>query len=136
MPGAEVVRAEVRVAPAGGAAVAAHELAEDRRRRDAAHEVDAEVAVKRRGDVVVAHRPRDADGGRLVAAPGVVAPGQLPGLEEQVPALLDEPRGEHVAVEADEVLAVEAQLARLGLAHERAGPAHGRHAARIPALPD
>ena len=59
---------DVAVAPAGRAVLAAHVLREDPPRLDAARDVDAHVALERRADVVRAHRRRDADGGRLVAA--------------------------------------------------------------------
>src|SRR5213592_4735797 len=46
----------------------AHVLREDPPRLDAARDVHAHVAVQRRSDVVGAHRRRDPDGRRLVAA--------------------------------------------------------------------
>ena len=68
---------------------AAHVLGEDPPGLDAAHDVDAHVAVQRRADVVGPHRRRDAHRGGLVPAPGVEAAGDLPLLVEDVAALLD-----------------------------------------------
>ena len=89
---------------------AAHVLGEDPPRLDAAGDVDAHVAVERRADVVRAHRRGDADRGGLVAAAGVERAGDLALPVEDVPALLDRARDQHVAVDAEQVLAVEARL--------------------------
>ena len=101
---------------------AAHVVGEDPPRLDAARDVHAHVAVKRRADVVRPHRGRDADRGRLVAAARVERAGDLSLPVEDVAALLDAAREEHVAVDPEQVLAVEAPLphlleraARLGL---------------------
>ena len=88
---------------------AAHVLREHAPRLDAARDVDAHVAVERRPDVVRAHGGRDADGRGLVPAARVEASGDLPLLVEDVAALLDRAREQHVAVDAEEVLAVEAR---------------------------
>ena len=109
-PEVRVGQVDVAVAAARRAVDAAHELREDLPRLDAAHDVDAHVAVERRADVLRAHRGRDADGSRLVAAPGVERAGDLPLLVEDVPALLDPARQQHVPVDAEEILAVEACL--------------------------
>ncbi len=60
-----------------------------------------------------AHRGRDADGRGLVPAAGVEGARDLPLLVEDVAALLDPARDQHVAVDAEEVLAVEACLLHL-----------------------
>ena len=98
---------DVAVAAARRAVGAAHVLREDPPRLDAARDVDAHVAVERRADVVRPHRRRDADGGGLVAAARVERAGDLALLVERVAALLDRARDEHVAVRAEQVLAVE-----------------------------
>ena len=59
-------------------------------------DVDAHVAVQRRPDVLAAHRGGDADGGRFVAAARVEGAGNLSLLVEDVPALLDPAREQHV----------------------------------------
>ncbi len=103
----------VPVAAARGAVLAAHVLREDPPGLDSACDVHAHVAVEGCPDVVRPHRRRDADGRRLVAAPGVEGAGDLPLLVEDVTALLDPPRGEHVAVDREEILAVEAGVLHL-----------------------
>ena len=77
----------------------AHVLREDAPRLDPTRDVDAHVALERRPDVVRPHRGRDADGGRLVAAPRVERARDLPLLVEDVAALLDPARHQHVAVQ-------------------------------------
>src|SRR4029078_680128 len=58
-------------------------------------------------DVVRAHRRRDPYRRGLVASPGVERAGDLALLVEDVAALLEDPRDEHVAVDPEEVLAVQ-----------------------------
>src|SRR5205823_14713045 len=89
---------------------AAHVLCEDPPGLDAARDVDAHVAVERGADVLVVHRGRDADRSRLVAASRVEGAGDLALLVEDVAALLDSARDQHVPVDAEEVLAVETCL--------------------------
>ena len=110
---AEVRVGHVHVAvPALGRAVgAAHVLREDPPGLDAARDVDAHVAVERRADVLRAHRGGDADRGGLVPAARVERAGDLALLVEDVAALLDPARDQHVAVDGEQVLAVEACLA-------------------------
>ena len=91
-PGSKSFERRLESRPCVAPPVAAHELAEDRRRPHPADDVHAQVAVQRRRHVVVSHGGGDADRGGLVAPPGVVAAGQLAGLEEQVPTLLDQAR--------------------------------------------
>ena len=74
---------------------------------------------------------RDADGGGLVAAARVERARDLALPVEDVPALLDAARDQHVAVDAEEVLAVEACLADLlqradglGFPGDRHGASH------------
>jgi hypothetical protein len=100
----------VAVASARRASLAAHVLGEDPPWLDAAGDVDTHVAVERRADVVRPHRGRDADGGALVAAAGVERARDLALLVEDVAALLDPTGDEQVAVDAEQVLAVEARL--------------------------
>ena len=57
-----------------------------------------------------AHRRRDADGGRFVAAARIERARDLALPVQDVPALLDAAGDQHVAVDAEEVLAVEALL--------------------------
>ena len=96
---------------AGGQPVgAAHVLGEDAPRLGAAGDVHAHVALDRRAHVVGAHGGRDADRRRLVAAAGVEAAGDLALAVEDVAALLDPARDQHVAVDLEEILAVEVGL--------------------------
>jgi hypothetical protein len=90
--------------------------------------VDSHVAVERRADVVRAHRGADADGCGLVPASRVERPGDLPLLVEDVPPLLDPAGDEHLAVDREQVLAVEACLLHLLERAQRLGFAYG-HAA-------
>ena len=91
-PGRHVLGAEVRIAPVRRAADASHVLAEHAPRLDAAVEVQAEVAVQRRGHVLRRHGRGDADGRPLVALAGVERARQLALLEEHVPALVEPAR--------------------------------------------
>ena len=77
-----------------------------------------------------AHRGRDADRRRLVPAARVERAGDLPLAVEDVPALLDPARDQHVAVDAEQVLAVEARLLHLLERAARLGYARDRHADR------
>src|SRR6185503_8920032 len=79
-------------------------------RLDPPDDVHPHVAVQRSADVLGAHRRRDADRSGLVPAAGVEAPGNLPLLVEDVAALLDPAGEEHVTVDPEQVLAVEARL--------------------------
>jgi hypothetical protein len=108
---------------------AAHVLGEDPPRLDAPHDVDAHVAVKRCPHVLRPHRRSDADGSCLVAAPGVEGAGDLSLAVQDVAALLDPSRHEHVAVDAEQVLAVEARLAHLVQRPHRACLSCDRHRA-------
>jgi hypothetical protein len=96
-------------------------------RPDAARDVHAHVAVQRRADVVGAHRRPDAHRRRLVAAAGVEGAGDLPLAVEDVAALLDAARDEHVPVDAEEVLAVEPRFLDLAEGADRFGLACDRH---------
>jgi hypothetical protein len=120
---------DVAVAAACRAALAAHVLGEDPPRLDAARHVDAHVAVERRADVVRAHRGGDADGGALVPAPRVERARDLPLLVEDVTAFLDPARDQEVAVDAEEVLAVEARFPYLMQRADRLGFTNGHRAA-------
>jgi hypothetical protein len=68
-PELRVGHVDVPVLAARRPVAAAHELREDPPRLDAAHDVDAHVAVERRPDVVGAHRGGDADGRAFVPRP-------------------------------------------------------------------
>jgi hypothetical protein len=92
---------------------AAHVLRKDPPWLHAAHDVDAHVPMQRRPDVLRAHRGRDADRGCLVAAARVERAGDLSLAIEDVAALLDPAGDEHVAVDAEQILAVESRLAHL-----------------------
>ena len=105
-----VAEVDVAVAAVRRPVVAAHVLREDPPRLDAARDVHAHVALQRAADVVGAHGRADSDGGRLVAAAGVEGARDLPLLVEDVAALLDPARREHVPVEAEQVLAVQPDL--------------------------
>ena len=118
--------------PFVGPSRAAHVLGEDPPRLDAARDVHAHVAVERRADVVGAHRRRDADGGGLVAAARVERAGDLALPVEDVPALLDPARDQHVAVDAEQVLAVEAGLLDLLQRADRLGSRRDRHVNSVP----
>src|SRR5205814_698765 len=95
---------------------------------DAAGDVDAHVAVERRADVVRPHRGRDAHRRGLVPASGVERAGDLALPVEDVAALLDPARDQHVAVDAEEVLAVEARLLDLRDRADGLGLSRYRHA--------
>ena len=125
-PEPRVAEMDVPVATARRPVGAAHVLREDPPRLDAAGDVDAHVALQRAADVVGPHRARDSDGGGLVAASGVERARDLALLVEDVAALLDPARRQHVAIHAEEVLAVEAYILHL---LERAD------AAPLPVLP-
>src|SRR6476661_2959333 len=88
-----------------------HVLGEDPPGLDTARDVDAHVAMERRAHVLRAHRGGDADRGGLVPAAGVERARDLALLVEDVAALLDPARDEHVAVDGEQVLAVETCLA-------------------------
>ena len=98
---------DVSVPAARGAVDPAHELREHAPGLDAADDVDAHVAVQRGTDVLRAHCRGYADGGRFVPAAGVEAARDLPLLVEDVAPLLDSAGEDEVAVDAEEVLAVE-----------------------------
>ena len=98
-----------------------HVLGEDSPRLDAAHDVDAHVAVERRADVVGAHRGRDADGARLVSPSRVERAGDLALAVEDAAALLDPAGHQHVRVDAEEILAVESCLSNLFQRADRLG---------------
>jgi hypothetical protein len=109
-----------------------HVLREDAPRLDAARHVHAHVAVQRRADVVRPHRRRDTDGRGLVPATRVERARDLPLLVEDVAALLDPARDQHVPVDAEQVLAIEAGFLhfaqrgdRLGLSDSHANPRRG-----------
>jgi hypothetical protein len=120
----------VAVPPARRPVLASHVLGEDPPRLDAARDVDPHVAVQRRADVVPAHRGRDSDRRRLVPAAGVERAGDLALLVEDVAALLDAARDQHVAVDRQQVLAVETCFADLVQGADRLGFARDRHARR------
>ena len=126
-PELRVGHVHVAVTAAGRAVLAAHVLREDPPGLDTARHVDAHVAVERRADVVRAHRGRDTDGGALVAAAGVERARDLPLLVEDVAALLDPARDQQVAVDAEQILAVEARLSHFIQRAERLCLAY-RHA--------
>jgi hypothetical protein len=125
---AVVRHVNISVAAARWTVRAAHVLGEDPPRLDPSHHVDTHVAVERRADVVGPHGRRDTHRGRLVPAPRVEAPGDLPLAVENVAALLDAAGEEHVAIDAEQVLAVEARLAHLLQRADRLGFARNRHA--------
>ncbi len=104
---------DVAVATLGRPVGATHVLGEDPPRLDTAGDVDAHVAVERRPDVVRPHRGRNTDRRGLVSAPGVERARDLPLLVEDVTALLDPARDHHVAVDPEQVLAVESRLLHL-----------------------
>jgi hypothetical protein len=91
----------------------AHVLREDPPRLDAARDVHAHVAMQRRADVLCAQCGPDANGGRFVPTSRVERPGDLPLLVEDVPAFLDPARQQHLAVDTEQVLAVETRFADL-----------------------
>ena len=76
-----------------------------------------------------AHRRRDADRRGLVAAAGVERAGDLPLPVEDVPALLDPARDQHVPVDAEQVLAVEARVPDLAQGADRLRSRGDRHRA-------
>ena len=106
-------------------------LREDPPRLDAARDVDAHVAVRaacrRRPAPIAVATPTAA---RLVPAARVEGAGDLALLVEDVAALLDPARDQHVAVDGEEVVAVETRLPHLGQRPDRSGFARDRHEAR------
>ena len=112
-PQAGVAEVDVAVAAARRAVRATHVLGEDAPRLDAARDVDAHVALQWGTDVVRAHRGRHTDRGRLVPAARVEGPRDLALLVEDVAALLDPARDQHVAVDAEEILVDEAGVLHL-----------------------
>src|SRR5205085_9224282 len=106
---------------------AAHVLREDPPRLDPPNDVDAHVAMERRADVVGAHRRRDPHGGGLVAAPGVERAGDLALPVEDMAALLHPAGDEEVAVDGQQVLAVEPRLPDLTQRADRLGFPRDRH---------
>ena len=118
---------DVAVATVRRPVLAPHVLREDPPRLDTAHDVDSHVAMERSPHVLWPHRRRDADGGGFVAAPGVEGAGNLALAVEDVAPLLDAARDEHVAVGAEQVLAVEARLAHLVERPDRARLSCDRH---------
>jgi hypothetical protein len=125
-----VSHVHVPVLALGGAVGPAHVLREDAPRLDAADDVHAHVAMERRADVVGAHRGCDADGRGLVPSPRVEGAGDLPLAIEDVAALLDPAGQDHVAVDAEQVLAVEASLADFLQRADRLGFTGDRHRGR------
>jgi hypothetical protein len=109
----------------------AHVLREDPPGLDAACDVDAHVPVERRAHVVRPHRRRDAHGRRLVPASRVEGAGNLALLVEDVAALLDPARDQHVAVDRQQVLAVEPRLADLAQGADRLCFAGDRHPRKL-----
>ena len=112
-PEARVAHVNVPVATGHRPVDPPHVLGEDTPRLDPARDVDAHVALERRPHVVRAHRGPDPDRRRLVAAAGVERARDLALLVEDVAALLDPAGGQHVAIHAEQVLAVEARLPHL-----------------------
>ena len=108
-----VAEVDVPVASARRPVHPAHVLGEDPPRLDAAGDVDAHVALERGADVVSAHRRRDADGRGLVAPARVERAGDLALPVEDVAALLDAARDQEVAVDAEQILAVESCVPNL-----------------------
>src|SRR5437588_587516 len=126
---------DVPVPPFRGAVDAAHVLREDAPRLDTAGDVDAHVAVERRADVVGPHCGGDANGGGFVAAAGVERARDLALAIKDVAALLDAARDEHVAVDAEQVLAVEPRLAHLADGADGLRFSRNRHAGRNLTIP-
>jgi hypothetical protein len=120
---------DVPVAAAGGATLAPHVLREDAPRLDPARDVHAHVAVEWCADVVGPHGRPDADRGSLVPPARIERPRDLALLVEDVAALLDPARDQHVAVDPEEVFAVEPCLFHLlERAHGlRFAHCHARH---------
>ena len=112
-PEVRVAEVDVAVAPVRRPVRAAHELSEDAPWLHAAGDVDAHVALQRAADVVCGHRRCDPHSGGLVATSGVERAWDLPLLVEDVAALFDSARGQHVAVHAEQVLVVEACVLHL-----------------------
>ena len=101
---APLAEVHVAVAPARDAARAAHVLAEDARRRDAADEVRGEVAVQDAEPVGAVHRPRGARGDGLLAEAVVEGARDLALAVEHHRPLLDAAHREHRAQETGAVV--------------------------------
>src|SRR5438046_8184562 len=86
--------------------------------------------MERRADVLRLHRRRNGDRRSLVAAAGVERAGDLALAVEDVAALLDAARRDHVAVDPEQVLPVEAPLLRLPQSAAGLGHSCGRHCHR------
>ena len=83
----------------GGAVCTAHVVERSAPGLEAAHDVHAQVAVERGADIVGLHRRCDPDRRGFVAASRVEPAGDLALLVEDVPALLEPPGDQHVAVD-------------------------------------
>jgi hypothetical protein len=103
----DVGHVDVAVLPCGEAVGAAHVLGEDAPRRRAPRHVNAHVALDRRADIVGLHGGCDSHRGAFVASPRVKTARDLSLAVEDVAALLDPPRDQHVAVDLEQVLAIE-----------------------------
>ena len=98
---------DVAILSAGRAVRLAHVVREDPPGLDASDDLDAEVAMEGRTEIVRTHRGRDADRGAFVAAARVEAARDLPLLVEDVASLLEASGQEEIAVDAKEILARE-----------------------------
>ena len=112
-PEPSVADVDVAVASASRPVGATHVLRKDPPGLDTARDVHAHVPLDRRPDVVRSHRSPDRDRGALVAPAGVERARDLALLVQDVPALLDAARDQEVAVDGEEILAIEACLHHL-----------------------
>ena len=111
-PESFVTQVHVPVAPSRWAVDTTQVLRKDPPWLDPTRDVDAHVALQGSADVVRPHRRGNADSCRFVAAARVERADDLALLVEGVAALLDPARDQHVAVDAEQTLAVEACVLR------------------------
>ena len=128
-PEAQVGHVHVSVTPARRPILAAHVVREDPPRFHPARDLDAQVAVQHRRDVVGPHRHRHPDRRALVPASGVERARDLALPVKDVAALLDPTRDQHVAVDRQQVLAIETRLSDLGQGADRLRFTRDRHRA-------
>ena len=129
-PEVGVGHVHVAVAALRRTVLAAHVLGEDPPRLDSAGDVDAHVAVQGGTDVLGAERGGHSHRGSLVPAPRVEGAGDLALLVEDVAALLDPARDQHVPVDREQILTVETRFADLAQGADRLCFAGNSHATR------
>jgi hypothetical protein len=122
---------DVSVAPARGPVLPGHVLRQDAPGLDTARDVHAHVTVQRSAGILGAHRRRHPDRGRLVAPPGIEGAGNLALLVEDVAALFDPARYQHVAIHSEEICPIQPELFGVERRAERLGIPGYRHLSSV-----